>query len=54
MRSWYLARQCCGRRLDYMHANSVKRGYESLPEHWRYSSAANYAGLAVLMTIDRW
>ncbi len=41
-------------KLDYMHANPVKRGYVELPEHWRYSSAANYAGLAGLITIDRW
>jgi hypothetical protein len=33
-------------KLDYIHANPVKRGYVNLPEHWRYSSAANYAGLA--------
>ncbi|WP_256361165.1 transposase [Methylomonas koyamae] len=27
---------------DYIHANPVKRGYVNLPQHWRYSSAANY------------
>ena len=41
-------------KLDYIHANPVKRGYVSLPEHWRYSSAANYAGLNALMDIDTW
>ena len=41
-------------KLDYIHANPVKRGYVALPEHWRYSSAANYAGLASLIEIDRW
>ncbi len=41
-------------KLDYIHANPVKRGYVNLPEHWRYSSAANYAGLAGLMEIDVW
>jgi hypothetical protein len=41
-------------KLDYIHANPVKRGYVNLPEHWRYSSAANYAGLARFMDIDAW
>jgi len=41
-------------KLDYIHANPVKRGYVNLPEHWRYSSAANYAGLAGLIDIDIW
>ena len=31
-------------KLDYIHQNPVKRGYVDLPEHWRYSSARNYAG----------
>ncbi|WP_446811306.1 hypothetical protein ACH50O_07015 [Methylomonas sp. 2BW1-5-20] len=30
-------------KLDYIHANLVKRGYVNLPEHRRYSSASNYA-----------
>jgi len=41
-------------KLDYIHANPVKRGYVNLPEHWRYSSASNYAGLAGLIDIDSW
>jgi putative transposase len=41
-------------KLDYIHANPVKRGYVSLPEHWRYSSAANYMGLGGLIDIDLW
>lgn len=41
-------------KLDYIHANPVKRGYVALPEHWRYSSAANYAGLDGLIEVDRW
>lgn len=41
-------------KLDYIHANPVKRGYVSLPEHWRYSSAANYMGLGGLTDIDLW
>jgi hypothetical protein len=23
-------------KLDYIHANPVKRGYVNLPQHWRY------------------
>lgn len=41
-------------KLDYIHANPVKRGYVSLPEHWRYSSASNYAGAGGLIEIDAW
>jgi putative transposase len=41
-------------KLAYIHANPVKRGYVSLPEHWRYSSAANYMGLGGLIDIDLW
>jgi REP element-mobilizing transposase RayT len=39
---------------DYIHGNSVKRGYVSLAEHWRYSSASNYAGLEGLIDMDLW
>jgi REP element-mobilizing transposase RayT len=31
-------------KLDYIHHNPVRRGYVDLPEHWRYSSARDYAG----------
>ena len=31
-------------KLDYIHQNPVKQGYVDQPEHWRYSSARNYAG----------
>jgi REP element-mobilizing transposase RayT len=41
-------------KLDYIHYNPVKRGYVEKPEYWRYSSAANYAGLGGLMPVDRW
>jgi putative transposase len=41
-------------KLDYIHANPVKRGYVNLPEHWRYSSASNYGGQVGLMEIDVW
>ena len=41
-------------KLDYIHANPVKRGYVNLAEHWRYSSASHYAGLASLIELDPW
>jgi len=41
-------------KLDYIHFNPVKRGYVELPEHWRYSSALNYAGMEGLIEIQRW
>jgi len=31
-------------KIDYIHHNPVKRGYVDEAEHWRYSSARNYAG----------
>ena len=31
-------------KLEYMHNNPVRRGYVADPTHWRYSSAADYAG----------
>lgn len=30
--------------IDYIHHNPVKRGYVDEAEHWRYSSARDYAG----------
>lgn len=41
-------------KLEYIHQNPVKRGYVDLPEHWRYSSARNYAGQPGLIGIDPW
>lgn len=41
-------------KLDYIHNNPVQRGYVNLPEHWRYSSAGHYAGLAGLLEVDTW
>ena len=31
-------------KIEYIHHNPVKRGYVDVAEHWRYSSARNYAG----------
>jgi REP element-mobilizing transposase RayT len=29
-------------KVEYIHNNPLARGYVASPEHWRYSSAANY------------
>jgi len=41
-------------KLDYIHHNPVRRGYVERPEHWRYSSARNYAGAPGLLEIAGW
>ena len=40
-------------KLDYIHYNPVKRGYVDVPEHWRWSSARNYAGEPGVIEVDR-
>ncbi|MEI8572547.1 transposase [Methylomonas sp. EFPC1] len=40
-------------KLEYIHLNQVKRDYVDLPEHWRYSSARNYAGQEGLLPVYR-
>ncbi|MFA6700368.1 MAG: hypothetical protein WCS28_09380 [Thiomicrospira sp.] len=39
-------------KMEYIHYNPVKRGYVDLPEHWRYSSARNFAGQAGLLDVQ--
>ncbi len=41
-------------KLEYIHANPVTRGYVDKAEHWRYSSARNYAGQQGVVDIDCW
>ncbi|MDD5170830.1 MAG: hypothetical protein PHN75_18590 [Syntrophales bacterium] len=41
-------------KLEYIHANPIKRGYVDRPEQWRYSSARSSAGEVGLIPIDRW
>ncbi len=41
-------------KLEYLHANPVKRGYVDRAEQWRYSSARNYAGETGMIEIDPW
>lgn len=43
--------QVLRQKLEYIHYNPVKRGYVDLPEHWRYSSARNYAGQEGLIAV---
>ena len=38
-------------KIEYLHNNPVKRGYVDRPEHWRYSSARNYAGEVGLIPV---
>ena len=38
-------------KLEYIHQNPVKRGYVDEPEHWRWSSARNYAGQEGLVEV---
>ncbi len=37
--------------ISYLHYNPVKSGFVEKPEHWRYSSAAHYAGLEALINV---
>ncbi|WP_462247794.1 REP-associated tyrosine transposase [Ekhidna sp.] len=38
-------------KLDYIHDNPVEAGFVGEPEHWRYSSAVDYAGDKGLLCI---
>jgi hypothetical protein len=38
-------------KIDFIHNYPVERGYVDEPEHWRYSSARNYAGLGGLIDV---
>ena len=39
-------------KIAYIHDNPVRRGYVERAEHWRYSSAANYAQTGGIMEAD--
>ena len=42
-------------KIAHIHNNPVSRGYVDEPEHWRYSSARNYAGIDGLLGVStRW
>jgi REP element-mobilizing transposase RayT len=38
-------------KIEYIHHNPIRRGYVEEPEHWRYSSARNYAGLQGMLEV---
>ena len=38
-------------KLEYVHANPVRRGYVDDPLHWRYTSARNYAKQPALIDV---
>jgi REP element-mobilizing transposase RayT len=38
-------------KIEYIHNNPVARGYVDEPEHWRYSSARDYAGREGLLDV---
>ena len=40
-------------KIGYIHHNPVKRGYVDMAEHWRYSSARDYAGQDGLLEVVR-
>jgi putative transposase len=40
-------------KLEYAHNNPVERGFVARPEHWLYSSAANYAGQEGIFPVEK-
>ena len=40
-------------KLEYIHYNPVQLGFVDLPEHWHWSSARDYGGLAGWIEVDR-
>ncbi len=49
---WIQNDEMMRQKVEYIHQNPVKRGYVDLPEHWRYSSARNYAGQGGLIDVN--
>ena len=48
---WVQNEDMLRQKVEYIHNNPVKRGYVDEAEHWRYSSARNYAGLKGLIEV---
>jgi putative transposase len=49
------SREMMLQKIEYIHANPVRRGYVDVPEQWRYSSARNYLGeTGILEVIMEW
>lgn len=38
-------------KIEYIHNNPLRRGYVDDPQHWRYSSARDYAGKPGLLDV---
>lgn len=38
-------------KIEHIHNNPLKCGFVDVPEHWRYSSARNYAGVEGLIPV---
>ena len=49
---WIQNDEMMRQKMEYIHQNPVKRGYVDLAEHWRYSSARDFVGLAGLLEIE--
>ena len=49
---WIQSDEMMRQKIAYIHNNPVTRGYVDEPEHWRYSSARNYAGLEGLLDVS--
>ncbi len=39
--------------INYIHQNSVERGYVDVAKHWRYSSARDYEDIKGLIDVER-
>ena len=39
-------------KVEYIHANPIRRGYVDEACHWRYSSARNYAGQPGILEVN--
>ena len=50
---WIQHEEMMRQKIEYIHHNPVERGYVDKPEHWRYSSARNYAGEEGLIEVER-
>jgi len=59
MRSRYTVREkeraTMLQKIDYVHANPVRRGWVASPEYWRYSSAHEWLpGAEPVLRCDDW
>jgi len=50
---WIQNEEMMRQKIDYIHHNPVKRGYVDQAEHWRYSSARDYAGQQGLLEVSK-